>query len=359
VFTSPCAVEANLYEVALHPKGGASTPNAAGRRRPSDRRAICKQIARSALPLVLVVVPLGILLALKGPQVGAALAGCPPAALIAAVVAHVGSLSCRCEAWRLAVNAIDCRPLPRVSVHAASCVGFAAGSLQGASTAPVRAVALRRIARKAAPRFEHALVAEAPVFAIDAALTAIVLAFAVAVAPVAPVWTPVAAVAISLAAIAGLWQTGRRFGHRPVGAGLQVLADAKRRLPLAGLVGATVVMGLARAWIILAAFGLPAGAASVAILFVVLGAFGSFPIGPSSTPGATLALFGATDATAAMAAGIALSATSLLAVAVYAALAGAVLGVTRIPPFGAGRRSISSVDQPKRRAASPSPVSGL
>jgi hypothetical protein len=202
-------------------------------------------------------------------------------------------------------------------------------------------------------------VAEAPVFAIDAALTAVVLAFAVAVAPVAPVWAPVAAVAISLAAVAGLWQTGRRFGHRPAGAGLLVLADAKRRLPLAVLVGATVALGLVRAWIMLAAFGLPAGAASVAILFVVLGLFGSFPIGPSSTPGATLALFGATDATAAVAAGIALSATSLLAVAVYAALAGAVLGVTRIPPFGPGRRSISSVDQPKRRAASPSPVNGL
>ena len=353
--------------MALHPKGGASTPNAAGRRRPGrliwpavaiDNRAMCKHIARfavSVLPLAVV----GVLVAVKGPQVGAALAACPPAAMIAAVAAHFGSLSCRCEAWRLAVNAIDRHPLPRVSVHAASGVGFAAGSLQGASTAPVRAMALRRIARKAAPPFEHALVAEAPVFAIDAGLTALVLAFAVAVAPVAPAWAPVAAVAVSVAAISGLWLAGRRFGHRRAGAGLLVLTDPKRRLPLAGLVGATVAFGLARAWIMLAAFGLPDGAATVAILFVVLGVFGSFPIGPSSTPGATLALFGATDATAAVAVGIALSATSLLAVAVYAVVAATVLGVTRAQPFGSGRRSIKSVDQPKRRAASPSPVSGL
>jgi hypothetical protein len=326
-------------------------PNAVGWRR----------LRRLTWPAVAFVVPLGILLALKGEQVGASLAACPPAALLAAVAAHVGSLLFRCEAWRLAVNAIDRPPVHRPSAHAASGAGFLAGSLQGASTAPVRAVALRRLLHRAAPPFEHLLVAEVPIFAVDAALTAIVLAYAVWAAPVAPAWAPVLAVAISVAALAGLWMAGRRFGHRRPAAGLLVLSDARRRLPLAALVGGTAAFGLARAWIILAAFGLPAGAETVAVLFVTLGVFGSFPIGPSSTPAATVALLGATDATAAVAAGIALSATSLLAVVVYAVGAGAVLALSRYrrSPLGLASRSISKVDQPKHRAASPSPVSGL
>jgi hypothetical protein len=312
-----------------------------------------RHIAKLAAVLVSLVA-LVVIVTLKGPQVGAALAACPPMALIAAVAAHLGSLFCRCEAWRLAVHATDCPRIPRASVHAASGAGFAAGSIQGAGTAPVRAVALRRIVRKRAPPIEHALVAEAPIFLIDAGLTALVLALAVATASVAPAWAPAIAVAVSIAALVGLWMAGRLSGHRGAGAGLLVLSDRRRRLPLAALVGGTVVFGLVRAWIMLAAFGLPDGAASVAILFVALGIFGSFPIGPSSTPAATLALFGATDATAAVAAGIALSATSILAVAVYAVGAIAFLGVSTL-----GARSIRRVDHPKRRAASPSPVSAL
>jgi hypothetical protein len=331
--------------VARHPKGGAqSKPTAVGQHR----------VRRMIWPAVAFPVPLGVLIVLKGPQIGAALAACPPMALIAAVGAHVGSLICRCEAWRLAVHATDCTPIPRTSTHAAGGVGFAAGSLQGASTAPVRAVALRKIARRFAPPIEHSLVAEAPILFIDAGLTALVLTFAVATAAVAPAWAPALAVAVSIASIAGLWVAGRRYGHKRAGAGLRVLSDARRRLPLTALVAGTVVFGLLRAWIMLSAFGLPDGPASVAILFVVVGVFGSFPIGPSSTPAATVALFGATDATAAVAAGIALSATSILAVAVYAVGAIAAFGLSTL-----GTRSIRRVDQPKPRAASPSPVSGL
>jgi hypothetical protein len=215
-------------------------------------------------PAVAFTVPLGVLIVLKGPQVGAALAASPPMALIAAVGAHVGSLICRCEAWRLAVHATDCTPIPRTSTHAAGGVGFAAGSLQGASTAPVRAVALRKIARRFAPPIEHSLVAEAPIFFIDAGLTALVLAFAVATAAAAPAWAPALAGAVSIASIAGLWVAGRRYGHKRAGAGLRVLSDARRRLPLTALVAGTVVFGLLRAWIMLSAFGLPDEPASVA-----------------------------------------------------------------------------------------------
>jgi len=317
-----------------------------------------KQIVRFALPVLLFVVPIAVVLALKGDRVAAAFAACSPLVLAGAVLAHVGSLACRCEAWRLAVNACGGERMSRARVHAASGAGFAAGSLQGASTAPVRAVALRRLVREKAPPFEQALVAEAPVFMIDAALTALVFAFAIGAAPILPPWAPAAAIAVTVALLLGLRLAVLRFGDNRAAAGLSVLGDRRRRLPLAALVGGTVILGLTRTWLMLAVFGLPAGATSVAITFVALGLFGSLPIGPSATPGATIAVFGATDAAAAAAAGIALSATSILAVVVYAGGAAALLGAGRIQS-SLGSRSTSKVDQPNPRTASPSPVSGL
>ncbi len=316
-----------------------------------------QRVVRFGIPVLLFVVPLAVVVAVKGDRVAEAFTACSPFVLVGATLAHVASLTCRCEAWRLAVNSCGGNRMPRARVHAASGAGFASGSLQGPSTAPVRAVALRRLVRDKAPPLDQALVAEAPVFMVDAALTALVFAFAIGAAPILPAWAPALAVGVTVALLVGLRFAALRFGHRRAAAGLSVLADRRRRLPLVALVGGTVAFGLTRTWLMLAVFGLPAGAASVALMFVAAGVFGSLPIGPSATPGATIAVFGATDATAAAAAGIALSATSIMAVIVYAASAAALVGVSRIQPFGT--RSIKSVDQPNPRAASPSPVSGL
>jgi hypothetical protein len=274
------------------------------------------------------VAPFALLWLWGGDRLAASLAAFPAGLVVTAIVAHVATLACRCEAWRLAVNAIGGAVAPRTTVYAASGAGFVAGALQGTSTAPVRAFTLQRLSPATAPAIEHALVAEAPVVVVDTAITAVVLAFAVGTASIAPAWVAPVALVASLGALAGMrMAVGRSRDHR-FAAGLRVLADRRRLAWLTMLVGGTTVFGLFRVWLALAAFGLPHDPPSVSALFVALGLFGMLPIGSGATPGAMLAMFGAVDPAAAAAAGIALSGTSLAAVGVYA---GAALAATALP----------------------------
>jgi hypothetical protein len=89
-------------------------------------------------------VPLAALWLLAGPELGEELSALPAWAVAGAIGAHVATLACRAEAWRLAVNSIAGGGVPRPLMHGACAVGFAAGSVQAASAAPVRAFALRR-----------------------------------------------------------------------------------------------------------------------------------------------------------------------------------------------------------------------
>jgi hypothetical protein len=129
---------------------------------------------------------------------------------------------------------------------------------------------------------------------------------------------------------------------------------------MAALLVAVTALGVGRAWLVLLGLGLPHAAATAGLAFIALGVFGLLPIGPGSTPAAMLAVAGSADPTLAVAAGVAITATSWAGVALYASIGGAAWAVSRwSPPFGGPRRSASSVDQPKWRAASPSPSSGL
>jgi hypothetical protein len=290
--------------------------------------------------------------AVRAPELLEAFRSCPPAALVAAIAVHSLTLLCRCEAWRLSGSAVLGRPLPRLLSHAAGGTGFMAGSLQGASTAPVRAMTLRRLAPEDAPRSLPLMVAEAPVFLIEAGLVAIVLAVAVWTLPVAPVWMPPAIGVGSIAALVVLREVARRRARDGEASGLSVLTDRRRRGAMAGLLVLVTALGLARAWIILLGFGLPHGPSHVAFTFVALGVFGLLPVGPGSTPAALLAVFGAGEAGAAAAAGIAVSATSFAGVAFYAGLASAPLAILR------GRRRLRPVPQQIHQQRGPAEVPG-
>ena len=65
-------------------------------------------------------------------------------------------------------------------------------------------------------------------------------------------------------------------------------------------------------------------------VFAALGLFGLLPLGPGAPAGATLAAFGNTGLGAAIAAGLMLAASAILAVAVYAL---GVAVVARIPAW--------------------------
>jgi hypothetical protein len=310
--------------VELLPRGGPRLqPAPAGRHR----------ISRWVWAPVAVVGPFALLWAWGGDRLEASLVAFPPGAVALAIGAHVATLACRCEAWRLAVNAIGGEGASRANVHVASGAGFVAGAVQGASTAPVRALTLRRLSPASAPPLEHALVAEAPVVVVDAAITAVVLAFAVGSASIAPPWVPPVAMLASLGALGGMRVAVCRSAEHRFAAGLRVLADPARLLWLTVLIAGTTAFGLFRVWLALAGFGLPHDLASVSALFVALGIFGLLPIGSGATPAATLAVLGSADPAAAAAAGIALSGTSLAAVGTYGALVLAAAALTRRPAW--------------------------
>lgn len=298
-----------------------------------------------------------VVVAARGPELFEALAACSPVAALAAIGVHAATLAGRCEAWRIAVGAIKDEPVGRVAAHAAGGVGSAAGMLQGAGTAPVRAIALRRLAPESSPSVKQLVVAELPIFLIEAALIAVVLGLAILALPLAPAWAPPVALAASAGALLALRAWNARIKGTSAGAGLRVLGDRGRRGHVLGLLVAVTGLGVLRAWLVLAGLGLPHGAATAALVFIALGVLGVLPIGPGSTPVAMLAVVGSADPTVALAAGIAVTATSWLGVALYASAGAAAWAVGE---RSASRRSSASrVDQPKWRAASPSPSSGL
>jgi hypothetical protein len=66
--------------------------------------------------------------------------------------------------------------------------------------------------------------------------------------------------------------------------------------------------------------------------------FGALPIGPTASPAAALAVFGAIDPALAASAGIAMAATTLGAVTLYGTASFAVLGLREGSPRAALRR---------------------
>jgi hypothetical protein len=107
--------------------------------------------------------------------------------------------------------------------------------------------------------------------------------------------------------------------HR-LAAGLGVLARPRLRNRLALVVGAFTGMALLRTWLVLVGFGLPSEPAEVALVLFSMGTIGLLPIGVGTGPTATVAALGATNLAAATAAGMVVSAATVLAVLSYGAI---------------------------------------
>jgi hypothetical protein len=246
---------------------------------------------------------LAVVCVLRRDALGTAIAAVPPGALAALAGLHLASLVARSEAWRLSLAAIAGAPPSRAAIHAANAGAFVAGSLEAHAALPARVALLRRLAPHQTPHPAHVAVADAPILLLEVAGAAALLALTGA-------WWALPAAVVLLLAARGA--AGRRATR-----GLAVLADVRRRAALAALVGCVVACGLARVWVALAVVHLDASPAAAAGAFAALGLFGLLPLGPSAPPGALLVVSGGTGA---LAAGLALSATSIGAVLVYAAL---------------------------------------
>jgi hypothetical protein len=227
----------------------------------------------------------------------------PPQALAALAALHLASLVARSEAWRLSLAALEGTPPSRAAIHTANAGAFVAGALEAHAALPARVALLRRLAPHQVPHPTHVAVADMPILLLEAAGAAALLG------ATGTWWAPVGALTLLLGA--------RLAAGRRATRGLAVLADVRRRAALAAIVGCIVGCGLARVWLVLAVAHLDASPAAAALAFAALGVFGLLPLGPSAPPGALLVVSGGAGA-GALAAGLALSATSLAAVLVYA-----------------------------------------
>jgi hypothetical protein len=282
----------------------------------------------------------GLLALLRGDEISAALRDFPLWAAAGAVFAQFLWLNCRGEAWRISLNAVEGTNVPRESCNSANAIAFLFGTLQSAATVPVRAIGIRRLEPDRTPKLEPTLVADAPVLALESTLMGLVLLVAALTTPGLPTWGAVALLVGAGGILTALVVWRERLHDRGLAHGLRVIEDHNRRLKLLGLCTVMILLALARSWLVLTGFGLPDGFASTALFVGALGVLGALPIGPTSSPAAALAVFGAGDATAAAAAGFAMLTTSVAAIGLYGGLW---LGILALR----GRSPISSLRAPR------------
>jgi hypothetical protein len=282
------------------------------RRRGSIRAALSGLFPAIALALV------GYLILTRGHALLGALVAVPPWVLAAAVGAHLVTLTLRTEAWRTVLRAVDDERLPPRVVHAANAGAFLAGTLQGQAAMPARIALLRRFGGAETPTVSQIALADAPIVMFEVCAAAVLAAIGSTAVGTIPGWTPWAMLGGALAALVALRVLYARFSHRKLAAGLGVLARPALRNRLALIVAGFTAMAFLRTLIVLAGFRLPTDPAHVCLVLFTMGAVGLLPLGVGTGPAATVAALGTSSVVTATAAGMVVSAATVLAVLIYA-----------------------------------------
>lgn len=240
--------------------------------------------------------------------------------VLGAAALHAATLALRSEAWRVGLRAVGAEDLPVSTIHRANAVAFTVGTVQGELSLPARVAALRKADPERAPTAAQTALVDAPLALVELAC---LFAFTAIWEP----WLIVGTVIIGFA----LPTMARRAAGLPAGSawrGLVVASDpvALRRLVL--LMVAVVGFSALRIWVILLAFHLPIDITSVAKVVAAVTIIGVLPVGLGTGPAATIASLSTGDAAltsdaVALAAGLAISATSVLGVVAYALVTGA------------------------------------
>jgi hypothetical protein len=308
---------APLNTVAIATKGGLPM-----------RRA--RRMVSTLAPLTVVGL-IGFLLFTRGDPVFDAIATVPVWVILGATAAHVLTLALRTEAWRTVLRAAagaKAESLDPRDVHAANAGAFLAGTVQGQAALPARIALLRRFGGARAPDVSQLALADAPIVLFEVCAAAVLAAVGSTAVGMIPAWAPWAMLGGAVAVLGALRLLYGRFGHRKIAAGLGVLASPELRNRLAIVVAAFTAMAFLRTWVVVAAFDLPSDPAHVCLVLFTMGAVGLLPLGIGTGPAATVAALGSASLVTATAAGMVVSAATILAVLIYA---GAIWAWHRLP----------------------------
>lgn len=272
----------------------------------------------AAVPLGAIAM-IGYLILSHGSALLGALAAVPPWVLAAAVGAHLLTLVLRTEAWRTVLRAAGGERVEPAAVHAANAGAFLAGTVQGQAAMPARVALLRRFAGESAPTVSRVALGDAPIVVFEVCASAVLAAVGSTAVGLIPAWAPWAMLAGAFAILAGLRLLYGRFRDRKLAAGLGVLAQPGMRNRLAVIVAAFTAMAFVRTLIVMIGFGLPTDPAHVCLVLFTMGAVGLLPLGVGTGPASMVAaLGGTTSIVTATAAGMVVSAATVLAVLIYA-----------------------------------------
>jgi hypothetical protein len=287
-------------------------------REPGSWKGLARKALSGAIPFC-AVAAMGWIVFTKAGSVLGAMAAIGPLTILGAVAAHLLTLTLRTEAWRTVLRAAGGERLEPRAVHAANAGAFLAGTVQGQAAMPTRVALLRRYGGAGAPSASQMALGDAPIVMFEVCGSAILAAIgSTAVGGLIPGWTPWALLAGALLVLGALrFAYARCRGHK-LAAGLGVIADPDLRNRLALVVAGFTAMAFLRTWIVLAGFDLPADPAHVALVLFTMGAVGLLPLGVGTGPAATVAALGTTNLAAATAAGMVVSAATVIAVVLYA-----------------------------------------
>jgi uncharacterized membrane protein YbhN (UPF0104 family) len=268
------------------------------------RRAVTTLVAATLLLAIVA------MLVRHGPQFADAVRRVSLPALLAAAGLHVVTVVARSEAWTVSLRAAGGR-LERRSIYQVASLGFAANMLSTALGTAVRIWALRRKAADQVPSAPALVAAEAPIVAIQLVVTGFMTVSLIG--PLgAPWWLAPALIAVSVVVVAVL----ARLAHR--WRGLTALRSPRACARILAGVVLIAICETTRNLILLHAVGLSASPLDAIALLVGAGVVGVLPVGPGSTAGAAMLIFGAGGVGPAAAAGVLLTATGFAADVAYA-----------------------------------------
>jgi hypothetical protein len=276
-----------------------------------------RQALSGGIPLLAVVMVAYIVFTRGGSVLGAIVA-VTPLTIGGAVAAHLLTLSLRTEAWRTVLRAAGGEELEPRAVHAANAGAFLAGTVQGQAAMPTRVALLRRYGGSGSPLVSQVALADAPIVMFEVVASALLAAVASTAVGTIPRWAPWAMLAGTLVILVALRFVYSRFRARRFAAGLGVIADPDLRNRLALIVGAFTAMAAIRTWIVLAGFDLPSDPAHVCLVLFTMGAVGLLPLGIGTGPASMVAALGTSSLATATAAGMVVSAATVLSVLIYA-----------------------------------------